>query len=190
MSRILIVYGTTEGHTRKIAEQIGTWIRDRGMIADLLDSANLTHDFLLELYDGFIVAGSLHETKHQRSLTHFVKAHREELKRKPSAFLSASLTAAIQDAEHSHAAHKCMDTFYEDTDWHPTVETPVAGALLYTQYDFLKRFLLKMISKSQGGDTDTSKDYEYTDWVRLKGFIDGFLDQHVAKGHQALVQHG
>ncbi len=30
------------------------------------------------------------------------------------------------------------------------------------------------ISKMVGGDTDTSRDYEYTDWNRLTGFAQRF----------------
>lgn len=44
-------------------------------------------------------------------------------------------------------------------------------ALLYTKYDFFKRFLMRIISKRSGGDTDTSRDFIYTDWDKLKKVI-------------------
>ena len=34
---------------------------------------------------------------------------------------------------------------------------------------------MKLIAKHQGGDTDTSRDYEYTDWDDLKHFIEEFV---------------
>ena len=39
MKPILVVYGTTEGHTRKIAEFIAERVRKRGKNVDLVDSA-------------------------------------------------------------------------------------------------------------------------------------------------------
>ena len=36
---------------------------------------------------------------------------------------------------------------------------------------------MKMISKKEGRTTDTSKDYEYTDWDAVKKFINEFTDK-------------
>jgi menaquinone-dependent protoporphyrinogen oxidase len=46
--------------------------------------------------------------------------------------------------------------------------------LKYTQYDFFKRLIMKMISKREGRTTDTSQDYEYTDWNAVKKFVNDF----------------
>ena len=58
---VLIVYGTTEGQTQKIAEWTATRIRERGHQAELLDSAALESDLDLETYDAFIIAESVHQ---------------------------------------------------------------------------------------------------------------------------------
>ena len=47
---------------------------------------------------------------------------------------------------------------------------PVAGALAYSHYNLLVRFIMKRIARSAGADTDTSHDYEYTDWADLDRF--------------------
>jgi hypothetical protein len=47
----------------------------------------------------------------------------------------------------------------------------VAGALLYSKYNPLVRFVMKRIAKEAGAATDTSRDYEYTDWVGLDRFV-------------------
>ncbi len=57
----------------------------------------------------------------------------------------------------------------------------VAGALKYLEYDFLKRMIMRMIAKKEGRDTDTTKDYEYTDWEALRGFCDEFVANHARK---------
>ena len=33
---------------------------------------------------------------------------------------------------------------------------------------------MKRIVRKAGGDTDTSRDYEYTNWADLRGFADRF----------------
>ncbi|GAC1493666.1 MAG: hypothetical protein NVS2B15_14480 [Pseudarthrobacter sp.] len=50
------------------------------------------------------------------------------------------------------------------------------GALLYTQYNFLKRQLMKKITKDKGStDLDTSRDYVSTEWDGVKRFTEDFL---------------
>jgi menaquinone-dependent protoporphyrinogen oxidase len=51
----------------------------------------------------------------------------------------------------------------------------LGGALRYTQYGFLKRFLMKQISRRHNGPTDTSRDYEFTDWQRVDRFVERVL---------------
>jgi menaquinone-dependent protoporphyrinogen oxidase len=51
------------------------------------------------------------------------------------------------------------------------------GALLYTQYGFIKRYVMKQITRHKGSsDTDTSRDYVYTDWESVKHFAEEFLE--------------
>lgn len=175
MANILIVYGTTEGHTRKIAQRIGGFIREMGHNVEVVDSADVPENFNTDGFNACIFMGSLHQGKHQRSLVHFVQKYRDVLRKVPSAFLSASLTAASKVADHHDELQMCVDRFFEETEWTPTEWEPVAGVLLYVEYDWFKRMILKSISKKAGGDTDTSKDYEYTDWHALEEFVKQFL---------------
>jgi menaquinone-dependent protoporphyrinogen oxidase len=96
---ILIVYGTTEGQTRKIAEWTATHIREHAHQAELRDSAALAPVLDLETYDAFIIAASVHQEYHQEAITNFVIAHREVLDAKPSAFISVSLSAVLEGGE-------------------------------------------------------------------------------------------
>lgn len=71
--------------------------------------------------------------------------------------------------------HRMIDEFLELTGWQPGKIQAVAGALLYTKYNFFLRLLMKRIAKAAGGDTDTSRDHEYTDWKALDHFVEEFL---------------
>ena len=61
-------------------------------------------------------------------------------------------------------------------------EQPVAGALEYSKYNPLKRWIMKRIAAKAGGGTDTSRDYDYTDWDDLQQFAEAFGRRVVASG--------
>ena len=175
MKSVLIAYGTTEGHTRLIATRIQEWCTAEGWQADLFDTSADSGKVAVSGRDAYVLAGSLHQGKHQATLIHFVNENLQQLNATPTLFLSASLCSVIKDERHRAEAQGCIDGFLQETGLKPTLSRPVEGALLYTKYDFLKRFLLKMISKSEGGATDTSQDYEYTDWGALQLAVKDFL---------------
>lgn len=179
--QILIVYATTEGQTRKIAEQIGEWVRALRHNICILDCALVNEETKVDGFDGYILAGSLHNQKHQASLARFVRRYRAVLQRSPTAFISVSASAARTDAGSLAAAKQCIDHFIQQTGWTPTVSMPVGGAIKYTQYNFLLRFVMKKISEVNGGPTDTSQDYEFTDWTALQSFVDQFLARYVER---------
>jgi menaquinone-dependent protoporphyrinogen oxidase len=172
--KILIVYGTTEGQTRKIAEWAARHIRERGHEAELRDSAAIDSGLSLERFDAFIVAASVHHEHHQTTARDYVMAHREVLEAKPSAFISVSLSAVLEGGQPE--AKKYAETLLAATGWHPTRTLLLGGALRLTEYDYFQeqivRFIVMKGGGPQGGGHD---DREFTDWNALAAFIDGFL---------------
>lgn len=174
---ILIVYGTTEGQTRKIAGFLGERISELGENVTLIDSTDVPKSLDVEAFDAVIVAGSVHHGRHQASLFQFVRKHRLTLQEKPTALLSVSLSMVSDDVEDRLDAAACAGRFIEAAEWRPTVTHLVAGALRYTQYDFFKSWILRMIADAKGASTDTSVDHEFTDWDDLRAFAGAFLKQ-------------
>jgi menaquinone-dependent protoporphyrinogen oxidase len=43
-----------------------------------------------------------------------------------------------------------------------------AGALRYPRYRWYDRFMIRLIMKMTGGETDTRKEVVYTDWRRCQ----------------------
>jgi menaquinone-dependent protoporphyrinogen oxidase len=70
-----------------------------------------------------------------------------------------------------------IEDFVKATGWHPRHILPVAGALVYSQYNFLVKLIMKRIARAVGAGTDTSRDYEYTDWVSLDHFVQEFAHE-------------
>ena len=111
----------------------------------------------------------------------FVHNNRSELERLPSALVSVSLAAHGDEA----GAEGYVATFEAETGWHPRQVAMFSGALMYTQYNFLKRQLMKKIVKDKGSqDLDTSRDYIYTEWDGVKHFTEEFLAGVAAPGGQ------
>ena len=165
MNSVLVVYGTTEGQTRKIAEYIADNLKERGVEFDLVDSATASATLTQPVYVAAIACGSLHQHKFQGALVHFLRENKAWLDGIPTAFVSVSLAAALKDEQSRAELREVVGAFYRETGWTPAITRHVAGALRYSQYDYFKRLIMKMIAKHQGGDTDTSRDHEYTDWM-------------------------
>lgn len=172
MSRILIVYGTTEGHTAKIAERIADVLAAKGHSVETLLGEDIPNHLALTDFDGVVVGGSVHTGRHQRYIRKFVMRHREALMEKCSAFFSVSGTAADARPAYSSQAERILEQFLRQTQWRPDATATFAGAIPYTRYGPVTRWIMKRIVGSAGGDTDTSRDYEYTDWAAVERFAD------------------
>ena len=173
MSKLLVVYGTSEGHTRKVGERIGAVARDLGFVAHVHDAA--LEPAIDPGCDAVIAAASVHQTRHQESVIRFAREWRDTLRRLPTAFFSVSLAAAFPGHAHHDEAMGYVDAFIEESGWRPGRVHLVAGALLYTRYDFLKRTVARLIATQAGALTDTARDVEYTDWKQLERDTAAFL---------------
>jgi len=169
---VLIAYGSSEGQTARIAEYIAGVIQGHGVDSQALNIKGSHEDPAPDRNDAVIVGASIHMGKHERYVRDFVRKNRDVLERLPSAFFSVSL-AAYDDRDE---AQGYIERFVQETDWHPAMVGLFGGALLYTQYGFVKRRLMKKIARNKGTlDTDTSHDYVYTDWESVEHFAEEFL---------------
>jgi menaquinone-dependent protoporphyrinogen oxidase len=131
-------------------------------------------------YTGIVVAASVHGGRYQRFVRKWASEYAQTLNEKPTAFLSVCLAVLQQKPQVQQELAAIVGRFLKDTGWHPTLTKQVAGALLYNRYNPFKRWIMKRIVQKAGGDIDTSRDYEYTDWDDLRAFADEFgsLVQH------------
>ncbi len=174
--KVLLLYGSTEGHTRKISTFIADRLSARGHTVVLADAndAPLSSDF--DRFDAALIAASLHVGRYQAAVIHFVKEHLAALNAKPTAFISVSLSAASDEPDDVQGLKACVAGFLTETHWTPRRIHHVAGAFRYTAYDFFKRWAMKYIALRKGAPTDTSRDHELTDWDGLRRFVDSFVD--------------
>src|SRR5215208_1114510 len=175
MMRVLIPYGTSEGLTARISEYVADVIRGHGHEADAVDLKGSV-DPEPDDYDAMIVGASIHMGKHEDYVRDFVRENRNALERLPSAFFSVSMAAH----DNMEEAQGYIEEFVRETGWRPSKVGLFGGALLYTHYGFIKRHVMKKIARDKGNpDTDTSRDYVYTEWDGVKHFVEEFLGKLV-----------
>ena len=172
MSKVLIVYATTDGHTRKIAQAVSDYVAEFGHAPYVVDAATAPRLARADAWDAVIALAPVRVGKHVKSMAAFARANVERLTHLPTAFFSVSLSAAGRDTA---AARACADAFVRDTGWRPGMVRLVAGALLYTRYNWFVKRMMRRISRAHGGDTDITRDFEYTDWQQLRADVEEFV---------------
>lgn len=169
--RLLVIYGTTEGQTRKVGEYLEKEARLSGHAVELRSA---TSEALPgpEGFDAVILASSIHIGKYHPSIANYIQKHHQGLNQVHSAFVSVSLTAAGRDARAREDLERITQEFLDDVGWKPGLVEQVAGALPFTKYGMLKKLIMRFISKRAGGDTDVYTDHEHTDWDQVKSLLD------------------
>jgi len=173
--KFLLVYGTTEGQTQKIAQFVADRLTQLGHQTNLVNAVSPSAAPDPCVFDAVIIAASVHAGRYQSAIIQFVAKHLTSLNARPNAFLSVSLAAASDDTDDVEGLKHCIARFIHETGWNPQRICHVAGAFRYTEYDFLKRWAMKYIAYRKGAPTDTSRDHELTDWADLAHFVEEFL---------------
>lgn len=183
--RAAIFFATREGHTRRIAHRIATDLRGRGAEVDVFD-VRTQAPLDWSPYTAACVAASVHVGHHEPEVIAFVRRYRAELERLAAGFVSVTLSeAGAEDLTRSEAdrqrsaadVQRMLDVFVTDTGWRPARCLPIAGALAYTKYNIFVRFIMKRIAHKAGAPTDTSRDYEFTNWGALDRFVEELADE-------------
>ena len=169
--KLLMVYGTSEGQTQKIARFVADHLAERGHQTLVINAIEPTQKTNPRDFDAVIIAASVHAGRYQSAIVHYVREHLAAIDARPNAFLSVSLAAAGDEEEDIEGLKKCVADFTHETGWTPGRIHHVAGAFRYTAYDFLNRWAMKYIAYRKGAPTDTSRDYELTDWDDLTRFV-------------------
>ena len=173
MSRVLVLYGTSDGHTAKVAGAIAEALREEGCLATVVETLR-RHAVTPWDYDAVIVAASVHAGGYQRPVRRWVRHNAYALSHLPTAFVSVCLGILEHKPEVDRQLQAIVRRFLASTGWQPGQIRMVAGALRYTRYGWFKKIVMRRIAAKTGGGTDTTRDYDYTDWEELRGFTQAF----------------
>ncbi len=168
MSRVLILYSTTDGHTVKISDRLRQVLEQR---AHSVKVASITgyRDLDLPSFDKIVIGASIRYGKHSKLVFDFIDKNRALLESRPSAFFSVNIVAR-KPGKDSPAGNPYLQKFLRRTSWHPKTVAVFAGKLDYPKYRLLDRLMIQLIMLITKGPTDSSAVIEFTDWNKVDEF--------------------
>lgn len=168
--RLLIVFATSYGQTRRIADRISGVLEEHGIEVDIIDAKERKPFIHSSKWDAVVVGASIIARGHQPAIREFIARNLDDLNKMPSAFFSVCASAGSVHEKSREAAQTLRADFLADVGWRPSLDVSFAGAINFTEYNWLLRFYMKYASRLNGGSTDTSRDHEYTDWNQVEAF--------------------
>jgi menaquinone-dependent protoporphyrinogen oxidase len=183
--RIAVIYATRYGHGARVAGTIARLVvREYGPVVSF-DVEDPPRDLDLSFYDAAILVCPIYFGKHLKVMERFVARNLTALSGIHTAFLSISGSAIAPDGR--TLAEECVDKFVKRTGWVPDRRGCFGGAVSYTQYGWLTRFIMTRKARQHGQSTDITRDHDYTDWAAVDAFIREFLADVVHVGSSPAV---
>ena len=172
--RALVLYATRQGQTEKVAKRIAMHLEAASVDVTLADAAaGALGAIELKAFDLLVFGASMHAGGLERELVDFVNAHEAEIAASPRSFFLVLLSAATKDpalrakwlADARQKMAQQLHVEFADTEM-------IAGALAYSKYGLPLKWLMQRIARQAGEATDTSRDYEYTDWRQVERYAE------------------
>ena len=168
MANILIIYSTTDGHTRRICERLKQAAENAGntvVIARIDDEPNVD----LEPYDKIVIGASIRYGKHRPQVYEFIRRNQQSLESKPSAFFTVNVVARKPE-KNSPETNPYLQKFLKQISWQPQNLAVFAGKIDYPKYSFMDRQVIRFIMWMTKGPTDPTAVVEFTDWNAVDDF--------------------
>jgi menaquinone-dependent protoporphyrinogen oxidase len=168
MTKILIVYSTTDGHTRKICHLLQQVIEQHDHQVELVSINDAAHVNLM-LFDKIVIGASIRYGKHSPQIYQFIKMNQHILESKANAFFSVNLVARKPD-KNQPDTNPYLKKFLKRISWHPKEVAVFAGKIDYQRYGYIDRQIIRGIMWITNGPTDPKTVVEFTDWEQVKAF--------------------
>ena len=173
-SSVGIIFSTSEGQTRKVAETLGSHLRSMGYAVEVMDVKEAKNAGSLERFGGILLGAPIHAGSYPKKMRRFIAAHHAALEVRVTGFFSVSLTASEEGEGAQETQRGYVEELMKETLWMPDVVASFAGALPFTRFGFLKKKLMQRITAERGQVLDTERDYEYTNWEDVRAFAELF----------------
>lgn len=168
MSKILIVYSTTDGQTKKICKRIKTLIETLENQVSVVSMSNM-QDIDINLFQKVIIGASIRYGKHSKETYEFISNNRKILESKSNAFFSVNVVARKPD-KNTPETNPYINKFLKEIEWKPNKLAVFAGKIEYQKYTFFDRFMIKLIMRMTDGPTDPKTNIEFTNWALVDKF--------------------
>ena len=167
MSSFLVIYSSTDGHTKKICERIKNLINNGNLVE--LFSLEEAKQIELSNFENIVIGASIRYGKHSRELYNFIKSNRNILDQKKCAFFSVNVVARKPE-KNTAETNPYINKFLKISKWKPNKIGVFAGKVDYPSYNLIDKYIIKFIMFITKGPTDTSQSYEFTDWSKVDDF--------------------
>lgn len=168
VAKILILYSTIDGHTKKICLKIQSVAERYGHEVKL---ASIDDAFLegLDGFDKIVVGASIRYGKHSKKVSDFVAWNEKLLEDKVSAFFSVNVVARKPDKNRPDN-NPYVIKFLKQVSWKPDEVAVFAGKIDYQKYSFLDRWMIRLIMYLTKGPTNPKTATEFTNWEQVDEF--------------------
>ena len=163
----LIIYSSTDGHTKIICKRIIDFLKDRNITK--LVSLNEAKNLDLSEFDKIIIGASIRYGKHSEDLYKFIELNKNILNEKESVFFSVNVLASKPE-KNTPDSNPYIKKFLKISKWRPNKIGVFAGKVDYPNYNFFDKYIIKLIMFITSGPTDTSQSFEFTDWSKVENF--------------------
>ncbi|SQD07980.1 protoporphyrinogen oxidase [Escherichia coli] len=123
----------------------------------------------MENYDRVVIGASIRYGHYHSAFQEFVKKHATRLNSMPSAFLFRKPGGAQTGEAYSTDQQLRAEVSDELAMASRSLRGHCRGAALPT-LSLVRSFMIKLIMKMSGGETDTRKEVVYTDWEQVANF--------------------
>ena len=165
--KILILYSSVDGHTKKICSFISSKLKQNHIIE--MNEINNEEDFKIYLYDFIIVGASIRYGTYRKSFLKFINDNHIELQNSKTAFFSVNIVARKKEKS-SIKTNPYIKKFFKLSKWKPNIVEVFAGKLDYSKYNFFNKNIIKFIMWITNGPTQTDNVVEFTNWNDVKKF--------------------
>ncbi len=167
MHNTLIIYSSTDGHTKTICNRISNFLDKKNEIKIMsLDDVTKLN---LSAFNKIIIGASIRYGKHSKKLYKFITLNKNVLDQKQSIFFSVNVVARKLE-KNTPETNPYIKKFLKISTWRPKKIGVFAGRVDYPNYGFFDKYVIKLIMFLTNGPTDTSRSYEFTDWSKVDEF--------------------
>ena len=167
MSDSLIIYSSTDGHTKSICKKIVNSFSNQDFVKII--SLSEVEKIDLSKFNKIVIGASIRYGKHSKELYKFIELNRDILNKKKSIFFSVNVVARKPEKSTPNA-NPYIKKFLKISQWQPKKIGVFAGKVDYPNYRFFDKYAIKLIMYLTNGPTDTSLSYEFTNWQKVKEF--------------------
>ena len=163
----ILIYSSLDGQTFKISEYLRE--KCKRTISFKLIPIHNAKNINLNEYEIIIIGASIRYGKHSSEVIRLVKENLEVFNNKKTAFFSVNAVARKPGKDLS-SNNPYVIKFLNKTNWKPKIAAVFAGKIDYPKYKFFEKIVIRFIMFITNGPTDTSKSYEFTNWLKVDEF--------------------